>query len=301
MAELQKRIGENGEEIVQQFLKRIGWKETLTNEDIESYDKEFRKNTNGIDGFNYYQNPFIDNCIVNVLISVKHSKNPYVKSNVIPDFKSHSLDLSKAIESFTKSNLRKETSASLKNINSHFNRGLIFWINADQDSTLDLIPELDSIDFDTGIPHDGIFLVDNMRFDFVNKCFDILDSKYGDYEHFFIYFTNGLNNNNENPRTGKVMPLEFINSSILPFVLKKGDNSIFIIFCLENFEKESLIQIIGLAKNLSNGVSGSTIIAFPDYSKTNHENEVLIIKRKINDFNFTENLTVINYNNYQRN
>ena len=223
MAELQKRIGENGEEIVQNFLKRIGWKETLTNEDIESYDKEFRKNTNGIDGFSYYQNPFIDNCVVNVLISVKYSKNAYIKSNIISDFKSHSLDLSKAIESFTKSNLRKETSGSLKNINSHFNRGLIFWINADQENSLDLIPELDSIDFDTGIPHDGIFLVDNIRFDFVNKCFDILDSKFNDYEHFFIYFTNGLNNNNENPRTGKIMPVEFINSSIIPFVLKKGE------------------------------------------------------------------------------
>ena len=90
MAELQKRIGGNGENIAKEFLKRIGWKEVLFNEDIESYDKEFRKSHNGMDGFYYYKNPFIDDSITNVLISVKHSKNPYVKSKIITDFKNPS-------------------------------------------------------------------------------------------------------------------------------------------------------------------------------------------------------------------
>ena len=99
MGETSKRIGEKGEEIVEKFLNRRGWDEIITNEDIESYDKEFRKKTNGMDGFFYYKNPFIDNCLVNVLYSVKYSSQSYVKSKIIPDFKSHALDLSKLIES----------------------------------------------------------------------------------------------------------------------------------------------------------------------------------------------------------
>ena len=301
MGETSKRIGEKGEEIVEKFLNRIGWDEIITNEDIESYDKEFRKKTNGMDGFFYYKNPFIDNCLVNVLYSVKYSSQSYVKSKIKPDFKSHALDLSKLIESFTKSNLRKETSAKLKNINTVYNRGLVFWINSDQDNNIDLINELSSIDFDTETNHDGIFLIDNLRFDFINRCLDFLDSNYKEYERFYIYFTNGLNNNNRNARTGKMMPLEFVNSSLLPFVLKKGESSILVLFSFENFEKESLIQIMGLAKNLSNGIHASTLICFPDYSDTNNVNDVKIIKKNIDDANFTQNLTVENFNNPQRN
>ena len=197
--------------------------------------------------------------------------------------------------------MRSETSGSEKNVSSVFNRGLIIWINADQNNELDLFDELDSIDFDTETKHDGIFLIDNTRFDFIDKCLNFLDAHYGDYERFYIYFANGLNNNNVSRRTGNIMPLEFINSSILPFVLKKGDVSILVLFSIDNFDTESLIQIIGLAKNLSNGVNGATLICYPDYSKTIHENNVAITKRKVEDSNFTENLNVVNYINYQRN
>ena len=51
--------------------------------------------------------------------------------------------------------------------------------------------------------------------------------------------------------TGDIMPVEFLNSSLIPFKLENKSNSnetILFIGTLEKFEKDTFIRLMGLAK-----------------------------------------------------
>lgn len=297
MGEYAKRIGEVGEAVVADFLSLIGWKDPLRNDDIESIDKEFRKRTNGIDGYFHYINPMISDTIENVLYSCKYSTDPYPLSQIVTQFKERYTELAKAIESFKKSELKQHTIYLHENISSHFDRGILFWLNNAGKGEQDLISRLNKIELNTNINHDGIFLVDNKRIEFIYDSLCYTQLKFKEYDIDFLYFNNGLNNDDKNLRNGKIMPVQFINSSILPLRVSKKEETAIILLTIEDFDKDDLMKYMGIAKNIACNAQGSTIIGFPDYLETEHKPIVNSIKQIFNDPSFTSNLQVVNYNN----
>jgi hypothetical protein len=297
MGEYSKRIGEVGENVVVDFLNLIGWKNPLRNDDIESIDTDFRKRTNGIDGYFHYINPMVSSTIENVIYSSKYSTDPYPISQITTQFKDRYLELAKAIESFKKSELKQYTINLHQNIDTHFDRGILFWLNNSGMGENDLISRLSRIELNTGVNHDGIFLVDNKRIEFIydSICFAQLKYRYHDID--FIYFNNGLNNDDRNPRNGKIMPVQYINSSILPLRASKDNETTIIINSIENFDRDDLMKYMGIAKNIGCNSQGATVISFPDYSETEHLPIVNNIKQIFNDASFTSQLEVVNYNN----
>lgn len=297
MGEYSKRVGEVGENVVADFLKLIGWENPLRNDDIESIDTDFRKRTNGIDGYFHYINPMVSGTIENIIYSSKYSTDPYPVSQVVTQFKERYLELAKAIESFKKSELKQNTINLHQNIDTHFDRGILFWLNNSGTGENDLISRLSRIELSTGVNHDGIFLVDNKRIEFIydSICFAQLKYRYHDID--FVYFNNGLNNDDRNPRNGKIMPVQYINSSIVPLRASKDNETVIIINAIDNFDKDDLMKYMGIAKNIGCNAQGATLICFPDYSETEHLPTVNNIKQIFNDASFTSQLEVTNYNN----
>lgn len=297
MGEYSKRIGEVGESVVLDFLKLIGWDDPQRNHDIPSIDTEYRKRTNGIDGYYHYINPMLTGTIENVLYSCKYSTDPYPSSQLVKTFKEHYTDLAKVIESFKKSELKQQTISRHEDIDNYFDRGVLFWLNNSGHEDKDIISKLSRIELTTGINHDGIFLVDNKRIEFIYDALNYALMKYHGYEVDFIYFNNGLNNDERNVRNGKIMPVQYINSSILPLRAYKNNETTVIIVSIDNFDKNDLMKFMGIAKNIGCNVQGSTVICFPDYLETEHLPDINNIKQIFNDPSFTSNLTVANYNN----
>jgi hypothetical protein len=297
MGEYSKRIGEVGENVVVDFLNLIGWKNPLRNDDIESIDTNFRKRTNGIDGYFHYINPMVSSTIENVIYSSKYSADSYPISQLTTQFKDRYLELAKAIESFKKSELKQYTINLHQNIDTHFDRGILFWLNNSGTGENDIISRLSRIELNTGVNHDGIFLVDNKRIEFIydSICFAQLKYRYHDID--FIYFNNGLNNDDRNSRNGKIMPVQYINSSILPLRASKDNETTIIINAIEDFDRDDLMKYMGIAKNIGCNSQGSTVISFPNYSETEHLPTVNNIKQIFNDASFTSQLEVVNYNN----
>jgi len=300
MGEFSKRIGDVGESVVTDFLKLIGWFDPQRNFDLSSIDTEHRKYTNGLDGYYHYLSPMISNTIENVLYSCKYSTDPYPASQVVKIFKDHYTDLAKTIESFRKSELKQQTISLHENIDTFFDRGVLFWLNNSGTGENDLISRLNKIDLTTGIGHDGIFLVDNKRFQFIGESIRYAQNNFtkGDgYDIDFIYFNNGLNNDERNIRNGKIMPVQYINASVLPMRAYRNNETTVLIFSIDNFDKVDLMKYIGIAKNIGCNVQGATQICFPDYLETEHLPEVNNIKQIFNDPSFTVNLTVANFHN----
>ncbi len=297
MGEFSKRIGDIGEDIVVEFLALIGWHQPIRNIDIPSTDPEKHgKNSHGIDGYFHYKSPMISRTLENVLISVKYSKDKYPNAPV-EKFKDHYRDLGMAIESFKKSELRAKTINSRSDFESTFDRGLVFWLNNVDDDTQDILQKLSRLEAPKDFNHDGIFLIDNKKIEFFFKAIEFVKRKYPGKEIQFTYFSTGFNNDNETPKNGPIMPIQYLASNILPIRVQTDNEKSALILCSrENFEEEELIKLIGLAKNITANYQSNTIIAFPDYNRLQHEQLVDSAKLIVEESSFTNTLSVDNFN-----
>lgn len=98
-------------------------------------------------------------------------------------------------------------------------------------------------------------------------------------------------------RNGKIMPVQYINSSIIPLRAYKSGETVIILCTIEGFDKAELMKLMGVAKNIGWNSQGGTLICFPDYKEIDHGPQVEVIKNAFNDASFTSNLNVANYNN----
>jgi hypothetical protein len=302
MGEFSKRIGEIGEEIVIEFLALIGWHQPIRNFDIPSIDPEKHgKQTHGIDAYINYKSPMISRTLENILISVKYSKDKYPNAPV-EKFKDHYRDLGMAIESFKKSEMRAKTINSRSGFESTFDRGIIFWLNNDENDSQDLTQKLSKLEAPKDFNHDGIFLVDNNKIEFFFNAIEYVKRKYPNKDIEFTYFNSGLNSDNETPKNGSIMPIQYLASNILPIKVQTDtDKNTFILCSRECFEEEELIKLIGLAKNITANYQSNTVIAFPDYNRLKHEQLVDSAKLIVEESSFTNTLSVENFNTNFRN
>lgn len=297
MGEYSKRIGEVGENVVAEFLNIIGWHNPQRNVDIISVDPEGqKKRTNGYDGYFHYISPMISNTIENILYSSKYSTDPY-PANPVTKFKEHYADLSATIESFKKSEIKQQTISLHENIDTHFDRGILFWLNNSGNPDNDLISKLGRIELNTKIDHDGIFLVDNKRIEFIYDSILFAQNNFRGYDLDFIYFNTGQNYSDTNIRNGKIMPVQFINASIIPLRAFNNGETVVILNSIDRFDENELMKLMGIAKNIGCNVQGKTFITFPDYLETKHAPVVANRKQIFNDPSFTSNLTITNFNN----
>jgi hypothetical protein len=297
MGEYSKRVGEVGENVVVDFLKIIGWNDPQRNVDIRSVNlNDSNRRTNGYDGYFHYLSPMISNTIENVLFSSKYSTSPY-PTNPITKFKEYYNDLADAIQSFKKSEIKQQTISLHHSVDTFFDRGVLFWLNNSDGEETDLISKLGKIELNSKVVHDGIFLVDNRRIEFIYDSISFAMLNYRDYEIDFIYFNTGQNYDEATIRNGKIMPVQYINASVLPLRAHKNGETIVILFSIDRFDKIELMKLMGIAKSIGWNAQGKTIICFPNYLQTEHIPIVENVKQIFDDSSFTTNLSISNYNN----
>ncbi len=306
MGEYSKSIGEYGEQLVDNFLYLIGWKNPQKGIDIPCYDKEAhaRKNknerkTHGLDFIFSYNNPFIDGVLKNIIISVKFSKSAY-SNYPVTDFKNYYDDLAIAIECFEHSEIKQTILSGFNGFDQVEDIGVLFWLNDNPNSIDDLLPELLNTKFDNNYNIHSLYIVDNKRIVFIYRVLEFVKSKFSDFHISFYYPNTGKNINPlTKQNSGNFLPVEFLNSSILPLKLQRKDKEkeVYLgVFCIDNYEQEDFKRIVGLSKDLSIGLASKVYIGFPDYNEVEHKNQINIVKHQFQDVDFTGGVNVLNYN-----
>ncbi len=298
MGEYSKRIGDVGEDVVSDFLKLIGWEAPSRNFDFPSINPEkHRRGVHSIDSHFHYLSPMISNTIENILISSKYSTNAYPTSPSAK-FKEHYFDLAVAVESFKRSTILQETLALYPTVDGHFVRGLLFWLNNNSNShSDDLYLKLSNIELPKEINHDGILLVDNKRIEFIYDTisYALLLDRAAKVD--FIYFLTGLNNQDYNLRNGPILPVQYITTGILPLRIQNSNGETTVmISTIDPFDKNELIKLMGVAKNIGCNVQVNTIICFPNYLETEHLPIVNNVAMTY-DSSFSSRLKVTNFSN----
>ena len=177
--------------------------------------------------------------------------------------------------------------------------GILFWINNTGKSDTDLIKSVSSVRLED-TRDNTIYLVDNRRATFILEVMKFVKTK-NDSQYSFYYPLTGRNLNPQNrSNAGKILPIEYLNSSVIPIKLEKKSNnkeiSLFLA-TIDHFEADEFMRLMGLAKDISTNLVGEVIIAFPDYDQLKHSNVVNELKQGFQDADFTKTVSVINYIN----
>lgn len=296
MGEWSKKVGEVGEDIVQEFLSLVGWGDIQKGIELPCTLQKHSKATHGIDYFLSLESQLIHRTLDNLVISVKFTSDPYPASPATK-FKDHFSDLAKTIECFKKSQLRKDSNLAASSIDQSRDIGILFWLSNDKDSYSDVISRVATTRRIEDYNYDVVYLVDNNRISFIYDTIKFLKSTFSGCNVEFFYPNTGQNYSPSSRETsGSVLPVEYINASILPLKITKPDGSkLLVLSSVEEFHRDRLKRLIGLAQDISLDLTSGTLILFPDFNTLNHSNDVQASKTGFRDKEFTKNISVYSY------
>lgn len=286
MGEKSKRIGEIGENIAQNFLHLLGWTELRKGIDMpclkpqkhgHPISKSGRRDTHGLDVLFSYASSSENNTLESVLVSVKYTNEPY-PSNPKKLFKSYALDLTGVLECYKNSELLQEQHRKLGRFRKNKISGVLIWLSNDNSASdgniISQINNSDIGDFETQF--ETFYVVDTKQAYFLYAGLTYIHQKYPDYEMDFYYPETTLNYNSDLSRYGKILPVEFLTSSIILVRLRKVNNNDLDIFCVlsrDNFHRENLFSLIQASKEYTSEMKCRYLFLFPDYNAGMYEYE----------------------------
>ncbi len=307
MGEWSRRIGEVGEEIIGEFLDLIGWSDSQRSLTLPCMkgqrhgDSNHAKTTHGIDYLFAYESQLSHRTLDQLVISVKYTSNPY-PTNPKTKFKEHFFDIAKTMECFKRSEIRRSSSSQFSGVDRTREIGVLFWITNDRsgvDSIIQKVANVNSID---DYEYDSIYIVDNSCISFIYDTVKYLSLNRPDSEIEFFYPNTGKNYNPINKESsGKILPVEFINSNVLLLKLSRDNNQTFVVAVADEFDRDHLKRLIGLAYEITQDFAQDTLILFPNFDAMLHENLVSEAKSSFRDKRFTEKVRVYSYRTDFRN
>lgn len=298
MGEWSKKIGEIGEGIVSNLLEEIGWGDAQKNLTIACVhgqrhgSEASEKTTHGIDCFFSYPSRLSDRTLDHLVVSVKYSSNPYPDSPSAK-FKEHFYDLAKTMECFRKSKLRSEAGRQFSGVSIARNAGILFWLTNDK-RNIDIVSKVAKSRQLEEFAYETIFVVDDFRAAFLYDAIQFVRQKYAGSKVEFLYPQTGKNiNPNTREAGGNVLPVEYVNSPVLPFRVTSTDNKkILVLASSDGFAVDNLRRLLGLAQTLSQEFASRTVILYPDYLPLQHENIVQEAKAGFENKSYTESVGV---------
>ncbi len=141
---------------------------------------------------------------------------------------------------------------------------------------------------------DSVIVVDNARINFLYNSIFNLRQLEGNDNIDFVYINNSLNPNSfaEEP-FGKVFPIQYLYSDIIPIRVSKEGKVELHIFLNMEINAFAMEQIIGLASSINTlGAINKTVLNFKNYSSLDHKSLVTTSLRNFRQFQFEKNFYV---------
>ncbi len=305
MGEKSKSSGELGERYVSDFLNLIGWTNHQENLSIECFESgkhninntKKGKTSHGIDNLYTYISPMNTSALIHSIVSVKHTQDKY-PSSPNSKFKEHIKDLAYTIECYPESEQVVINRDSYQVENEEI-IGLLFWLSSGSDKSYSVINDLKNPILSNDLQFNRIHIIDNDRIEYIHNSIELIKTKYKDYDYSFYYFETPTNITDAKKKSsGKILPIEMLNSDIQIFKLEKDKEVILTLVIKNEFHIDSLKRILGLAQRLSNNLASSIRIYFKNFEHEVQENKNIInqVKQQFKDKNFIRHTYIFGYN-----
>lgn len=304
MGELSKSIGEKGEEIAKFLFEEIlGYSNLDTGIKLNCIHKgkhksnraKSERSTHGIDGFVSFKSPVEDEILELILMSSKYTKSAYPSSTKTKStFKDHLKDLAQTFECFSNSEFRNNTLKQFSGIRRSDTTGVLVWLSEEAPNDTSILGEISNSIIEFDMAFDSVIVVDNARINFLYNSIFNLRQLEGNDNIDFVYINNSLNPNSfaEEP-FGKVFPIQYLYSDIIPIRVSKESKVELHIFLNMEINAFTMEQIIGLASSINTlGAISKTVLNFKNYSSLDHKSLVTTSLRNFRQFQFEKNFYV---------
>lgn len=281
MGERSKKIGEIGENIVENFFSLIGWETAIPNQSLKCRkpQKHARsgtkgnRETHGIDFSFCYKSPLESSTIETIIISVKHTGEPYEASPKYT-FKKHVEDLVYTLECYKNSELKRSQIVSFGRVIKTKDTGVLFWISSNSNTYDDVVSKVSNTRLDPDWIFESFHIVDNKRIQFIYETIKFLHTL-SDRENINFYYPETALSYVDSTisRFGKICPVEFLTSPILPLIIKPSNTTEQDTFCLSSidpFDYDGLKRLIRAAREYTQDISCRYLLVFPNYIALEH-------------------------------
>ncbi len=286
-----KSSGETGENIIDKFFNIVGWKNANPNisfpclrgeKHTRANAKKQKRELHGIDVQYAYLSGLESDTLINILGSVKHTKNSSYPMSLTSLVKNHIKDILDAETCYRVSPLRQELNRQFygKRISKVRNVPVLFFLSSHDEPDTDYLSRIANTryvtqDFDI----EEFYIVDNKKLSFILDAISYLKSAYPQHDIYFHHANTSLNMMDyDKPPYSKTLPVEYLGSSYINFLLKKGENGeevfTFITITQENFSEDALSNYIFSAQEHTSKIASSYGVGFADYYSDDHVKDV---------------------------
>lgn len=284
MGEWSKSIGEKGEKIVKFVFEQIlDFNSLQENSSIncsrgknhQSSDAKNVRSTHGVDGLISYKSPLEDNTLDIGVISSKFTAGEYPRYPTT-QFKSHIKDLAHTLQCFNFSKEKSDVNRSFIGVNKTDIFGILVWLSNKSPINFDLSGIVSKVQIDGDLIFDKIILLDNSKVNFLYESIFRTREKFDVSKVDFVYHNSGLNFASIHEQSfGKVFPLNYLYSDIIPLRIQTEKNIELRIFINDDYSEDQLSQILTFAKTFDHLNSiDRTLLYFKTYDDLTDEKSV---------------------------
>ncbi|PCK00764.1 MAG: hypothetical protein COA42_23750 [Alteromonadaceae bacterium] len=293
-----KQVAVVGDGIVTEFLTLIGWNPAKKEQRISCIlaQKHGGEDNHTLDYLYSYHSQLENQTINHLLVAVEYNTAAY-PANPNTKFKDYFYGLAKSIECFKRASIRKTAAQELDAVENTRDIGVLMWLCDDTDCNQDIVKKVATVRVTDEFPYETIYICDNHRASFIYDSMKTLEAKFPGANVEFFYPNTGRNfNPSSRKSSGKILPVEFINSSVQIFkITDENGDKIFAISVIEPFNIDHLKRLLGLAQEITSDFASSTYIAFPDFDTSKHQSLVDDAKADFSNQSFSKSVTVISF------
>lgn len=175
--------------------------------------------------------------------------------------------------------------------------GVIIWLAYEEEIDRDIIKNITDFRNMGDVKFETVYLVDNRRINFILGTLDFIQSEFKNAQLEFFYPESGYNNSSLSKRySGRILPVQYINSSVLPIkIIESNNEEHLVLSVIDNFDSVSFKRLLWLAQKLTLSWGQRVIILFPDYHDLTHNQDVKRIKLDFSDTRFINKVEVRKY------
>ena len=279
--------------IVQKILKLIGWHQFGENHIVQNFNEKTEENElHSVNFLGDFESKLKEDSGDFVMISSLHSLK-------YPD--SSKTDIYKYLNDteIVYSDLLDKRKIPIKRFESTDVYSLLFWFSTDNSEVSTDFIHYTKENYKRNLLNENInyFLIDNNKANFLISSITTAKNYRPDDPVKFAY---PITEANQSPKRigqrGTKLPVQFINSSIIPITKENHSSISFLLFCADPYTTETLKKLIWLTISLTSGFGNEYLIYFPDYDDKLNRNEALEVIRSFNQELLDEKVKILKYN-----
>ncbi|MDB5228845.1 MAG: hypothetical protein JWN78_3038 [Bacteroidota bacterium] len=278
--------------VAKKILELIGWNQFGENQKVEI----FNEHTSETD---VHQVEFVGN----FESKLKEDTGDFIMISSIHDLKypdSSKAEIVKYIEDteVVLNDFKQNNSVPLKAYQKTEYFSLLFWLTTDPSEVSKNFIHHAKDNYRRNLLKEDVnyFLIDNSKANFLISSIATAKNYRDDVPVKFLY---PITEVNQSPRRigerGLKLPVQYINSSVIPITKEDKSKISFLLFCSDPFSTESLKKLIWLTIRLTSGFGNEYLLYFHDYDEAQHKNDAKEVIRSFNEELLDEKIQILRY------